>query len=356
MSIKNVDYKYKQLYQILKKEIMANAVKGITKVPSENMLCRQYGLSNYTIRQAMSKLEQDGLIYRIQGKGCFVNEYLLSKKDRMIYLFGFDITPDESFFNTLVRMTCPPYLKKGYTFLSRVISTDGVVPNLFDMELKRIENISEIDCVLICSGNLDKIAVNKCLNLRCPVIFIGDFKSGEYPDLHFNQITGDNRYFAKLWMDYFIGKRYRRIVIFSGSLSYYFNSETVRAVTDIAETTGIELTVIEFPPGISSMSQEKREKVYQEKFAELKANCKRFDAGITICKSDPMLIEYIQELGEGSPEGIDIITSTVSQGITYSEVDYTPFYDCIYQRIDDLLRDPNDIRKIRMKIPLKIIT
>jgi GntR family transcriptional regulator len=42
------------------------------EIPSEAALCRQYGASRGTIRQALAELVQQGLIYRQQGRGSFV--------------------------------------------------------------------------------------------------------------------------------------------------------------------------------------------------------------------------------------------------------------------------------------------
>lgn len=42
-------------------------------LPSENLLMEKLGVSRYTVREALALLEQERLIYRVQGKGTFVN-------------------------------------------------------------------------------------------------------------------------------------------------------------------------------------------------------------------------------------------------------------------------------------------
>ena len=42
------------------------------EIPSEAALCLRYGVSRGTIRQALAELVQQGLIYRRQGRGSFV--------------------------------------------------------------------------------------------------------------------------------------------------------------------------------------------------------------------------------------------------------------------------------------------
>ncbi len=52
-------------------------LKGLLKpgdiMPPESVLIKEYGISRGTVRQAMSKLIQDGLIERYPGKGSFVS-------------------------------------------------------------------------------------------------------------------------------------------------------------------------------------------------------------------------------------------------------------------------------------------
>lgn len=43
-------------------------------IPSENELSKTFGISRMTVRNAITRLVYDGLLYRIPGKGTFVNE------------------------------------------------------------------------------------------------------------------------------------------------------------------------------------------------------------------------------------------------------------------------------------------
>lgn len=64
--------KYRWLAQQLRKKVYDNMEKGVPRLPSEQDLCRHYGVSRQTVRQSLALLEQEGLITRKQGSGSFI--------------------------------------------------------------------------------------------------------------------------------------------------------------------------------------------------------------------------------------------------------------------------------------------
>ncbi|MBV9605652.1 MAG: GntR family transcriptional regulator [Solirubrobacterales bacterium] len=65
---------YFQLAELLEEEIVSGRWVPGTRVPSENDLGARYGLSRTTIRQALARLEQEGLVSREKGRGTFVSD------------------------------------------------------------------------------------------------------------------------------------------------------------------------------------------------------------------------------------------------------------------------------------------
>jgi GntR family transcriptional regulator len=65
---------YHQLKNVLKSRILSNELKGNQRLPTEAELCTEYNVSRITVRQALSELMKDGLIYRDRGRGTFVTE------------------------------------------------------------------------------------------------------------------------------------------------------------------------------------------------------------------------------------------------------------------------------------------
>ena len=64
---------YKQLYQNLKKAILAGRFEEGDLLPSENSLSAEYALSRMTVRKALDELAREGYIERSQGKGSVVS-------------------------------------------------------------------------------------------------------------------------------------------------------------------------------------------------------------------------------------------------------------------------------------------
>lgn len=60
--------------------IKAMDLKKNTKLPPEETVAKRLGVSRVTIRKALSELEQEGVIFRVHGRGTFVNREALEIK------------------------------------------------------------------------------------------------------------------------------------------------------------------------------------------------------------------------------------------------------------------------------------
>ena len=64
---------HKRLYEILRKHIAEGIYREGDLLPSENELCRLYGMTRPTVRQSLATLANDGYIIKHQGKGSIVH-------------------------------------------------------------------------------------------------------------------------------------------------------------------------------------------------------------------------------------------------------------------------------------------
>lgn len=70
---------YHQLEENIRSQILAGELKPNEPIPSERDYCDQYQISRMTVRQALSNLVNEGLLYRKKGTGTFVNEHKLNQ-------------------------------------------------------------------------------------------------------------------------------------------------------------------------------------------------------------------------------------------------------------------------------------
>ena len=79
---------YMQVKDSLEKRIVSGVYPKGTKIPSEKLLCEEFGVSRITIRQALDLLESVGLTTPVHGKGTFVNTNKLDSPLQKIRSFS----------------------------------------------------------------------------------------------------------------------------------------------------------------------------------------------------------------------------------------------------------------------------
>ena len=78
---------YSQLVNIIKRNITAGTLNPGDQLPSESELCKNFDISRSTVRQAVSMLEDEGLVVRKQGRGTYVAEPKVRRKTEKLYSF-----------------------------------------------------------------------------------------------------------------------------------------------------------------------------------------------------------------------------------------------------------------------------
>jgi len=82
---------HEQLYEILRGTILSGEWDVGEMIPAEPELIERYGVSRITVRQALNRLVNEGLIYRQQGRGTFVAEPTLEQGLTRIISFTEDM-------------------------------------------------------------------------------------------------------------------------------------------------------------------------------------------------------------------------------------------------------------------------
>ncbi|MEL4357905.1 MULTISPECIES: GntR family transcriptional regulator [unclassified Luteococcus] len=110
---------YEQLYRILREQVLGEALVPDERLPSEQALCRQFGLSRATVRQALSRLESEGFVRRVAGRGVYV-----SSPDKQS---GWTVQDPQGFLELQIR-------QGKHEVKTQVVGSQFVIPPLFVSE------------------------------------------------------------------------------------------------------------------------------------------------------------------------------------------------------------------------------
>ena len=131
-----MEVKYETVKQTLRNEIIDGKYKINEKLPTESALMKRFNVSRYTIRRAVSDLENEHYIYRIQGGGMFVQDWqrdwTKSEKNKIIgvisthmadYIFppiisGIDSVVTEQGYSMIVGNTLNDHKRERQTILN----------------------------------------------------------------------------------------------------------------------------------------------------------------------------------------------------------------------------------------------
>jgi len=114
---------YEQLKDVLKQRINSDEFKTDEALPGERQLMDMYGVSRVTVRQAIGEMVNEGLLYRVHGKGTFVAPKRIERPLARLLGVAEELT------------------KEGYTTGIKVIEVGSKMPEpAIRRELKLAEN------------------------------------------------------------------------------------------------------------------------------------------------------------------------------------------------------------------------
>jgi len=198
--------KYLAIAEWIKENIENNTFKPGDKLISENKLCDKFGISRQTARQAISILEKEDLVNRIQGSGTYINNRIPTKAS---YNIGMVTTYlDDYIFPTIVSGIEKVLSRNNYNLTLRL--TRNKVHN----ERTQLQSLlkSNIDGLIVegtktalPNPNLD--IYQQFYDRGIPVIFINAY----YPSLDCNYIINDDIEGGKMATRYLIENGHQNI-------------------------------------------------------------------------------------------------------------------------------------------------
>lgn len=114
---------YIEIGEQIERDISAGIYKSDAKLPTERELMEKYNVSRMTIRQVITNLAGRGLVYRIKGKGAFVQKEIFMK-------------------NQSFRSVASLMAERGISVVTKVLEMRMVIPD----ELVRLKlNLEELE-------------------------------------------------------------------------------------------------------------------------------------------------------------------------------------------------------------------
>lgn len=166
------DFKYLAFYHEIKDKILSREYPEGNMLPSETQFMAKYNISRITVRNALALLEQEGYVYRIQGKGCYVSSnYRQQSLDKIHSYTDAILAAGMAPGRTILKNAVEPCTKKVAALLhlkerdpvfilKRIILADGLPICLTQATLPYAKLI-DIDCYDFRSESLYDILENK---------------------------------------------------------------------------------------------------------------------------------------------------------------------------------------------------
>jgi GntR family transcriptional regulator len=166
---------YKQVYQILVKAIGDGTFRPGDKIPSEDKLQKQFGVSRVTIRKALQVLVDDETLTRTHGRGTFVAQTGFSEN---MFAGG-------SFTATCLRMNAKPATRIiSRTFeeaKQRIAEKLKIKPGENIIHIQRLRLVDGIACILeqdycpvnlsfLLEAELENMSIFSLLREKCGIV------------------------------------------------------------------------------------------------------------------------------------------------------------------------------------------
>lgn len=347
-----MSYKYQKVYEQLKPEIEAAWRRGEHKLPSEPELRQRYMVSISTIRQAVDRLENEGMLRRVQGSGCYINGALFSS-DRIVelYFLAFGVSEDSPHFRHFQSMGSPPVLERGFHLSMRLIPSWNASQEQFNEELRRIAASPGIDCVITLADSYTAEMIGRIQALGKPVIFVNDFLSGELSDLELNQIRGDNRFLASECVNYLENMGHRELCVITRSPAIPHISNFL----DSAIASPRHATVVPFIIPDNSFKCG-NVGISAEEACNIASLLRRYSAAVLYSIDTCLFIDTMKKHGLAIPNDISMLSADDNiPSINCVSSDFSHFIRTIFELARRLAQSPHNCEKHRLRIPIRIV-
>ncbi|MDF7682988.1 GntR family transcriptional regulator [Lactobacillus sp. ESL0679] len=202
---------YLAIKETLKKEITFGHFRVNQKLPTETELMHRFNKSRYAVRKALSELQDEHLIYKVQGSGMFIQDW--NKK--------WQINPESKTIGLICTHIADYIFPKIISQIDTEISTKEyslLIANTHNHPKKERESLikmldSQIAGLIVEPSESAKPSPNldiykRVAKSKIPLLFI----NAEYPKLNFPSITNDDEAAETELIKYLLSMGHQRIL------------------------------------------------------------------------------------------------------------------------------------------------
>ncbi len=207
--MQEVQTKYQALINHIHEQIVAGTIKPGDRMPSENELAQQFGISRQTVRKAFGVLEEEGMVRRIKGSGTYLNFDRRENLEQRTSIAVVTTYVDSYIFPKTIQGIEKVLFESGYSV--QISFTN----NTLEREKSILEDIINRDDVagMIVEGtksglpNPNLPLYRQLIARKLPIIFINTY----YPELDVPHVSLNDVETAKQAVNYLIDHGHKDI-------------------------------------------------------------------------------------------------------------------------------------------------
>lgn len=265
------DKKSNKVYNWVRAYIDENKFSGNCKIPSEHVLCMKLDVSRVTVRLALDRLLEEGLVYKIRGSGTYFNKAAALSRELGkptaslkigLILQGQDANANSGLINGIRSILTEKEADLQIFFTDNKFSNERNCLNVVAHQGFDGFIVDGVKASLL-NPNLD--CYRSIFNKKIPVIFYNNYyKELKYPKIINNDlkcayellrclIRAGHRYIAGIFVydNYQSIEKFRGYVSTMNKYSVEFDDDYVKwCVSNEAHTAGFSKEIVRFLKGL----------------------------------------------------------------------------------------------------------
>jgi GntR family transcriptional regulator of arabinose operon len=197
----------KKKYELIQEYILDSIYGGVFQpnqmIMSESDFCRIFNVSRIVVRRALDELVAKGMLYRIQGKGTFVEKNYSSALERgERRKVGIIIPRMSPFIENITHAICSEFSKQSYFYKIEQVGNNQ------EAEIQALKNFHNdgVSGIILFSTYAEESnkKLSDYININLPIVFIDrfiegwpfdavvgmDFEAGKEAVIHLNEVHG----------------------------------------------------------------------------------------------------------------------------------------------------------------------